>query len=240
MKKFIKIISLVLALVIALAAFVSCEKKNEDVPGDVNTPVTGGWQFSDKSVSDITADEKAVFDEAIKGHVGVDYAPKTVIAKQVVAGINYAFLCVSQIVAPNSTPYWSVVTVYKSFDGNVELLCINAIDSSDVKTTKNNSAEAAAGAWSAVEREEGLSISTAVDEAISSNIGVTLVPVTVLATQLVAGRNYRVLAYGETVTATPACDLYVVDVYETLDGKAEITSANVFDLIEYIEPSNGK
>ena len=237
MKKFIKIISLVLVLALAAAVFAACGKKDDDVPGD--GPIEGGWSFSNKAVNDLTEDEKAVFDEAMKEFVGSDLAPKSVVATQVVSGMNYAFLCVSTPVVPNPQSHWSLVIVYKDLGGNVELMGIEDIDGANVKTLANT-ADELPGGWIVDEKDERFSISEAVDGALGRNLGVSLSPVAVLATQVVAGTNYRILARGTTVTATPVTSLYVVDVYASLDGSAEITSVNVFDLLSYINAATAK
>ena len=230
MKNFTKIISFVLALALAAAVFASCGKT--DVDDEPNVPLSGGWQFSDNAVSDLSVDEKAVFEKALEELVGADHVAKSVIATQVVAGTNYAFLCVTTPVVPNAESHWTVAVVYKDLEGNVELRGIKDIDGSNVKTTSNSSGEMT-GAWSAREKTRGIDITEAVDEALANHVGVSLVPVAVLATQVVAGTNYRILACGTVVTAEPVSDLYVVDVYASLDGKAEITAINVFDIAEY-------
>lgn len=235
MKKLIKIISLVLALALAAAALVSCGKKDVEEPDVPDGPLSGGWQFSDKSVSDVTDEEKAVFDKALEELVGATHVPKSVIATQLVAGTNYAYLCISTPVVPNATSYWSIVTVYKDLGGNVELIGIEEIDGANVKITSGGAGEMT-GAWSVRAKDKGISVSDAVDSALENHVGVNIVPVAVLATQVVAGTNYRILACGTVVSAEPVSYLYVIDVYASLDGKAEITSIGIFDLVSYIYP----
>ena len=64
-------------------------------------------------------------------------------------------------------------------------------------------------------------------------MGLSLVPTAVLAEQVVAGINYRILAYGTLVTAEPRTDLYIVDVFADLEGTAKITSISAFDITAY-------
>lgn len=232
MKNLTKIIALVLALLIAVPAFASCDKKNEE-PEIPDGPLAGGWTASDKAADTLTADEKAIFDKALEDLVGADHVAKTVLGTQVVAGTNYAFLCSSKPVVPNAVPYWCVATVYKDIAGEVKLLGFEDIDVSNVKTVANSAGQMT-GAWSVAAKDVEFSISEAVDGALANHVGVSLVPVAVLGTQVVAGTNYRILAYGTLVTAEPVTDLYVVDVYASLDGKAEITSVNVYDLTQYV------
>ncbi|MFQ2018524.1 hypothetical protein ACK34I_15280 [Aeromonas veronii] len=50
--------------------------------------LVGGWTAYHK----LTAEDQAVFDQALKGFVGVQYVPFEV-STQVVAGTNYRFKC---------------------------------------------------------------------------------------------------------------------------------------------------
>lgn len=67
------------------------------------------------------------------------------------------------------------------------------------------------------------------DKALEGLVGVGYTPVQVLATQLVSGTNYAYLAVGETVTATPEKNYYVITVYADLNGGAELTNIHKID-----------
>lgn len=63
----------------------------------MSTTIPGGysdWNFT------ITPEAQKVFNEAVRGLVGVRYEPFAC-AKQVVAGVNYSFLAKSHPVIPN-------------------------------------------------------------------------------------------------------------------------------------------
>lgn len=68
--------------------------------------ILGGWTNFSFS---LTEDAKNVLKEALGGLVGVGYTPLAC-ATQVVAGINYCFLCKRAVVYPNAPE--SVVKVY--------------------------------------------------------------------------------------------------------------------------------
>ncbi|MDR2951376.1 MAG: hypothetical protein LBV71_19485 [Prevotella sp.] len=59
-----------------------------------------------------TSEEKELFVKILDPIVGVDYLPLAV-ATQVVAGTNYAFLCESKVVRPDSLSYNSLVIIHK-------------------------------------------------------------------------------------------------------------------------------
>ena len=257
MKKLTKTIALMLALLVVAAVFASCgktdEPKNDDTqpvapqsdepvtdePEDTDDPddgpISGGWAAADLSVEDLAEEEKALFDKVMAELVGADHVAKSVIATQVVSGTNYAFLCLSTPVVPDAVSYWSIVTVYADLSGNVEITNIAEIDPSEIKTL-DEAAEPMTGAWAATPKTQGISVSDSVDKALAENEGSKLVPVAVLGTQVVAGTNYRILAYGTSGEETEA-GLYVVEVYEALDGSADITAINAFDIGTYTQPA---
>ena len=54
---------------------------------------SGGWTVSKARYSFLTSGQKKIFNKAVKGLTGVTYKPVALIAKQVVEGTNYVFLC---------------------------------------------------------------------------------------------------------------------------------------------------
>jgi len=73
--------------------------------------VPGGWTPYHK----LTAEDKKVFEEAIKGILGVIYTPETV-STQVVNGTNYRFKC-SASVPPSEVVWQAIVEIYKPIQG---------------------------------------------------------------------------------------------------------------------------
>ena len=51
----------------------------------------------------LTAEDRAVFDEAMEGLMGVSYEP-LLVSTQVVAGLNYRFTAEATVVAPDAQP----------------------------------------------------------------------------------------------------------------------------------------
>lgn len=246
MKKIIKSISVVLVLLLTVAAFAACNNKPAETtadtadytPVDTGEVIGGGWTVSEKAVDGVSAEDKAVFEKALSGEgigVGVDYTAVDVLAKQSVAGWKYAFLCIKKAVVPNAVPAWCVLTVYEGLDGSASVNGIIDIDVANVRTKENSTVgENTSGGWEADVNEAKLSVSERVDGALGSYEGMNLKPIAVLGTQVVAGTNYKVLAYGAPVVPDAIYDLYVVDVYDAIGGEAEISSVKVFDLHSYV------
>ena len=69
---------------------------------EIKRTILGGWT----SYEALTAEDSKVFNEALKGFVGVTYTPNEV-STQVVAGTNYRFKCTASI--PPSDVVWEAI-----------------------------------------------------------------------------------------------------------------------------------
>ena len=88
----------------------------------------GGWQDADSLPNMLSDDEKAVFEKAMEGLVGVGYQPVATLATQVVAGTNYAFLALGTLVTAEPITHLYVVNVYADLQGNATINNICGID----------------------------------------------------------------------------------------------------------------
>lgn len=79
---------------------------------DAAANFVGGWS----PYRNLTADDKKVFDQALKGFVGVKYTPETV-STQLVSGTNYRFKCNASI-PPSQIVWQAIVEVYKPLNGD--------------------------------------------------------------------------------------------------------------------------
>jgi hypothetical protein len=77
----------------------------------------GGWTAFSFT---ITQEAKKVFDQALKGLVGVSYTPLA-FATQVVAGTNYCFLCQGKVVYPGAPELAAKVYIYVPLQGEPHL-----------------------------------------------------------------------------------------------------------------------
>ena len=94
--------------------------------GSGEKPVLGGWSTaSDPSITD---EVRALFDQGMKGLVGVKYTPVAYLGSQVVAGYNHAVLCQATTVYPGATPRWVIVYLYADLKGNVSITDITELN----------------------------------------------------------------------------------------------------------------
>ena len=112
---------------IAASADAISEVTDEAANGMEDLPLCGGW-----TVCDIHApiDEAALaaFNKAMEHFAGVGYEPVGLLSTQIVAGMNYCFLCKATPVTPNPVTYWAYVTVYADLQGGAEITSIGRIE----------------------------------------------------------------------------------------------------------------
>lgn len=72
----------------------------------------GGWSYQ----SYLTPYDSFIFYNAIGNHEDYFYTPIAV-AKQIVNGTNYKFVCIAEPRLETLTPQFALVTIYKPLDG---------------------------------------------------------------------------------------------------------------------------
>ncbi len=201
----------------------------------------GGWTAYTDYVQIIGENEKALFEKAVEGLLGVNYTPVQVIATQTVSGKNYAFLAATETVTGEPKKGFAVVTVYEDTSGNTEVLAVNEIDPANVMTKDNADDPNVLGGWEVTDSGKvagiGADAEAALSEALNGFTGVNLKPIITLGTQTVNGTNFRYLCRGSAVTENPVMTLYVTTVTKGSDGKCTITENQVFDLVSYVTPA---
>lgn len=189
--------------------------------------------------SDLTDEESETFEKAMGAQAGMDYEPIAVLATQVVAGRNLAYLCRdTPTSAEDVAAQWDIVVVYSDPQGNASISSVAPIDLADVKTTDEAASAEAVGAWEVQEASSGVAMTPEAAQAFSKASenydGVEINPLALLGTQVVAGTNYLILGTGNAVVQNPVPVIYVATVYEDLKGNAEFTDVSQFDLLAYV------
>lgn len=173
--------------------------------------ISSSW----KRASDPALTEKVrkVFDKAFDGLEGVSYTPVALLASRTTGfGTQYRILCKATVVVPGAQEEYVVVTLQHSWLSKAEILDIG----DPLCLTDLDYEEGAVGTWQEA--------TAAFNEATEGFVGVDYVPVALLSTQTVAGTNYRILC--EATTVYPGAEMHyaVVNVYESLEGNANIIS----------------
>lgn len=215
----------------------SIDERKEEIAGAVaSSTITGGWSIPEEFSTSLTEEETGLFAAALEGLLGVDYIPVALLGKQVVSGTNYAFLSLGNTVTAEPAAGWYIITVYEDLEGAVSLLSIREIDLTDIDFISEVNKELVGG-WKLTTpdpvtlREDA---QAAFDSAIRDYEAVSFAPIALLGTQAVAGTNYKILCNGTIGTENPISSLFVIDIYENLEGETQILNASLFDLAAYI------
>jgi len=83
--------------------------------------LVGGWT----KYHTLTPADQKVFDEAMRGFVGVKYTPQEV-STQLVNGINYRFRCIASM-PPSQVVWEAIVEIYAPIEGVPHVVSIHRI-----------------------------------------------------------------------------------------------------------------
>jgi len=182
--------------------------------------ISGSWKRA--SNPEVTEKVQKLCDKAFKDLEGAVHTPVAVLATRTTAsGTQYRVLCKTTVVVPGAQEEYEVVTLNRGWLGQAEIL-----DFGDpLCTTDLDYEEGAVGAWQEADSPAMTEEATAAfNKATEGFVGVDYVPVALLSTQTVAGTNYRILC--EATVVYPGAEMHyaVVNVYESLEGNANIIS----------------
>ena len=242
MKKLITITMILCLCFGMMCAFSGCNKdasdngeaQAEQPKGEIETddaPQTGGWTVNGEFDSvQIPEDAQKAFEKAMEGYTGDEMKPAAYLGSQVVAGVNYAYLCVTA----DPVTKLSIVTVYKDLDDNSEVLNVTPVEITNYTGDEAVfDTEERAGGWTAENASGAVlpeDVQTAFDTAVKAVTDVDYMPLAYLGSQVVAGQNYAVLCTATTDDAEPNVALAVVIIYADLSGEAKISSVSNFNI----------
>ena len=257
MKKFLAIM-----LVVAIAAaFSACggstEPENTTAPEITTNPeivteaepvdgqLAGGYTIKDTAAVELPEEVKEAFDLALADYTGIGLTPIAYLGSQVVAGKNYAVLCLGKVLNPTAQPSLKVAVIYKDLEGNASILRVNDFNLADYAGANDEPAEgedAASEVPSIGGIAGGWILNTEYPEAVLDDgekaacgvfegvMGAHYEPIACLATQVVAGINYVMLTKVTVPAADDAVELKVVTVYSGVDGSLDVIGTKTVDL----------
>ena len=230
MKKKILTVFIVLG---ALVLLTGCEKKEETKKEEEIK--TGGWELNTSITNTIMRDEDEIFKKAVANYSDMELEAIGYLGSQVVAGTNHMYLC--KATKDNKTNF-KVVIIYQDLNGNTEVSKVSDFNIEDyVSTDIDANNEELTGGWAASSdcgenalTEDEREMFSKATEHLS---GVSYKPVATLATQLVSGKNYAVLAVGVTATENPVYNIYVLTIYKDLSNNSKVTGIAALDLAKF-------
>ena len=182
----------------------------------------GGWTKADSPA--ITQAFSAVFEKATSAMTGMEYVPVAYLASQAVAGTNHCVLCKATATVPDAETTYAIVYVYEDLNGGAE---ITGIVDGDAKADVSEGD--VDGGWS---EPDSPAVPEAAAEALTKACetlaGMEYAPVALLATQTVAGMNYRILCEAKATVPNAETEYAIVTVYADTQGNAKITDIFAF------------
>ena len=214
MKHFIRILSLLCAMMLLLGA-VAEERATVTVDG-VAEHVTVTLTMEDDRIKSV---------EASSDNTEADERGKEALSLIAEAMVENNTLNVDAISGATCT---SNAVIAGAIEAWMQIMTERMIQEEWMETTN---AEAMIGGWENVPHETAelpADAQAAFDKAVEGLVGAEYVPVALLSTQVVAGTNYCILCQITPVAPNATPTWALVYIYADLDGNAEIT--NVYEL----------
>ena len=227
-----KKIVLGLLVFVILFTMTGCGKKEEN-----KEQLSVGWKIATEFESYLPIESVNLFYKTTT-EANEQVIPIALLGKQVVSGTNYMFL------VQKDNEYY-VYIIYKNLENKTSITNRTKFDLT--KYTHENKlidSKTLVGGWKVEVVEEDIQSMTLdektqkiFEKASEKLTGETYYPITVLGKQIVSGINYAVIAYGTPSTKELVNDsnkgVYILTLYEDLNGTCEIISSSYIDLSEY-------
>lgn len=230
MKKSIRFTSAAMAALIAMscATFSAFADDSTELADDSGYTefLAGGWEVNTGSTSiSKNAAAKAAFKKATAELLGVSYQPIAVLGTQVVAGMKYAILCRATPVYPDAVPEITIMYIYESVDGTVDIDGFQTIISGgDEGGFKANTGKFA------IKNKKNKAVYSAYKKAMKELVGVDYKPVLYLGSQNKSGSNYMILCRSHAVYPNAPYEWSLVTVSKSAKGKVKLGDVQTLEL----------
>ncbi|MBR3275634.1 MAG: hypothetical protein IKG08_03345 [Eubacterium sp.] len=200
----------------------------------------GSWTLTTEAGAPMPDEVAEAFDKADKAHLGMNFEPVAYLGSQVVSGTNYMILCRGTTVTAQPVTGLKMVTVYVNTSGEAEILSVTDLDIAALAERDDAEGTPAGltGGWTPAEMPVAnlpAEAANAFTKAMEGFTGAGYDPTAVLATQLVSGTNYAILANQTVLTSDGEHNVCIVYIYEDLEGNCTITNIVPLNLGEYVE-----
>jgi len=230
MKKKILILFFVVVFGLVITGCGSNKEKEDD-------KMTGGWEIV-LSDNQIEMDEELlkIFNDAKENYTSMILDPVALLGEQVVAGTNYMFLAKGYQSGEEAT--YKIVVIYNDLENKSTITSVSDFDYTKyVNENIESNFENLAGGWyvnapgklNVLDSE----VQDIFDNATSTLTGMMYNPIAVLGKQIVSGTNYAIICYGRASYEGMSDAIYLITLYEDLNGNDEIVSHAYIDISEY-------
>lgn len=186
------------------------------------TPLVGSWSTNQGDLS--PKKNKAAmeaFKAATKDLVGYDYKVISVLGSQVVAGMNYSYLCQGKAVSPEDHTEYLVVNVYQDLQGKAEITGTGQLIA--------GASERLPGGWfyneGQAELKKNPEVKAAFAKAVEGFTDFTIEPIALVGSQVVAGTNYALVVSITPKVANGERQFALMAINQDLQGQAHFLQA---------------
>ena len=206
------------------------EKKND---------ITGGWEIllTDRELS-MSKEAKNAFLKATKDYKKLKLDLVALLGEQVVSGKNYMYLAKGYQEGEKNKATYKIVTVYNDLKNKASITKVKNFDYTKYvnKNIKNNYEKTSGGWYINSISEKNLldkKVQTIFNEATAKLKKIKYRPIATLGTQVVSGTNYAVLCYGSKNFKDDKEAVYLITLYEDLEGNKEVISQSYVDISKF-------
>lgn len=220
--------------VISCLLMVGCKSKD-----DGEEKLAGGWNtIISNQVNDIDEETINIFNNAKSKYKELNLDLVALFGRQVVAGTNYMFLA-KGYESGNSQATYKVVIVYHDLQGNDSIAKVSDFDYTKY-TNRNIDGlnEQLSGGWNVESTGRPYSLfedgeNNIFEKATSTLTGMSFKPLVLVGKQIVSGTNYAVICYGAATVPDAKEGIYLLTLYEDLNGNGELVSIAYIDLADF-------
>lgn len=224
-------------LVLVCLFMIGCSKKEEESNKKAEINLTGGWEIMLASErNDMSEEVVNAFNEAKANYTSLNLDLVALLGSQVVSGTNYMYLAKGYQTGESDKATYKIVVVYRNLEGKSTITKVSDFDFTNyTNVNKEASGEQLSGGWSAQSTGKPYDIpddkiQSVFNEAVSTLAGMSFKPIAVLGKQLVSGTNYAILCFGAATVPDAIENVYLLTVYEDLEGTCEVVSHAYIDL----------
>ena len=128
MKKILILFTIVISFISIISCSNQSEKQNNNSQQNAQKMIkTGEWDINPKQINEVDENIKTIFDNTVKNLLGVKRELMLYLGNQTVNGINYAFICRSEITYPSALPYYEIIICNVSPSNEISIVKLEKI-----------------------------------------------------------------------------------------------------------------
>ncbi|WPC38730.1 hypothetical protein PQQ32_04505 [Brachyspira hyodysenteriae] len=204
-------------IIISFISIISCSNQSEKQNNNSNENSQkivkeGEWDINPKQINEIDENIKKIFDDTVKNLLGVKRELMLYLGNQTLNGINYAFICRSEITYPSALPYYEIIVCNVSPSNEISVAKLEKIIESSQSSVGGivctSSDEAKINISNSKEADDIIKI---FKNAVKDIKDIKYTQELYTASQVVKGINYYFIAHAELSDGTHSIKLVTIN-----------------------------